>query len=162
MLEQLEKDMSHYATVLEKEFGSGIADTAGAGAAGGLGAGLMAFCRAEMGSGFGLISKLTRLEERIKQAAVVFTAEGRIDSQTASGKTISGLAQLAKKYQVPVIALAGMVEDDLTVLYEQGVTTVFAIADRPMSLEESKARAGELLAATSGRIMRMLMNPLKK
>ncbi|MEL7589427.1 MAG: glycerate kinase [Prolixibacteraceae bacterium] len=162
MLEQLEKNMSHYAAVLEKEFGSGIANAPGAGAAGGLGAGLMAFCRAEMGSGFDLISKLTRLEDRIKQAAVVFTAEGKIDSQTASGKTISGIAQLAKEYQVPVVALAGMVEDDLTTLYEQGVTTVFTIADRPMSLEESKARAGELLATTSGRIMRLTMNLLKK
>lgn len=162
MVEQLEKNMSHYAAVLEKEFGSGIAATAGAGAAGGLGAGLIAFCGAEMGSGFDLISKLTRLEDRIKQAAVVFTAEGRIDSQTASGKTISGLAQLAKKYEVPVIALAGMVEDDLTALYEQGVTAVFAIADRPMSLKESKVRAGELLAATSGRIMRVIMSSFKK
>jgi glycerate kinase len=86
----------------------------------------------------------------------VFTAEGKIDTQTAFGKTISGVARLAQKHQVPVIALGGRVENSLTELYNQGVTAAFAIANGPMSLEESKAHAAELLAATSEQIMRMI------
>jgi len=76
--------------------------------------------------------------------------------QTAYGKTVSGVAQLAKKYHVPAIALAAIVAEDLTTLYDQGISSVFAIGDHPMSSEESKAHAAELLAATSERIMRVI------
>jgi glycerate kinase len=157
MLEILEANMSHFSQILHHEFGVNFAEFPGAGAAGGLGAGLMAFCSAEMGSGFELIKELTNLEEHISKASLVFTAEGKIDSQTAYGKTVSGVAQLAKKHHIPVIALAAIVADDLTELYDQGITSVFAIGDYPMSIEESKARTAELLAATSERIMRVIM-----
>lgn len=162
MLELLETNMTHFARILEQEFGHDVSVITGAGAAGGLGAGLIAFCRAEMVSGFELISKMTNLEEHISEASMVITAEGKIDSQTAFGKTVSGVSGLAKKYQVPVIALAGMVSGDLTKLYEQGLTSVFAIGNAPMSLEESKARAEELLAGTAERIIRLVMILRKK
>jgi glycerate kinase len=156
MVETLEKNMTHFAQVLQQEFGFDYANIPGAGAAGGLGAGLMAFCKAEMLAGFNLISKLTCLEEHIQNASLVFTAEGKIDSQTAFGKTISGVAQSGKKYQVPVIALAGIVEGDLKNLYKQGLTSAFAIANRPMSMEESKANAAQLLVSASEQIMRLV------
>ncbi|MBW8333216.1 MAG: glycerate kinase [Prolixibacteraceae bacterium] len=154
MLEILESNLIRYSEILQQKLGMNISEIPGAGAAGGLGAGLMAFCKAELVPGFELISKLTNLEKHIGQASLVFTAEGKIDSQTAFGKTISGVARLAKKYQVPVIALAGTVTDNLTELYSQGVTSIFAIGNQPMSLEESKARAAELLANTAAQIMR--------
>jgi glycerate kinase len=156
MVETLEKNMTHFAEILHQEFGTDYSNIPGSGAAGGLGAGLMAFCKAEIVPGFELISNLTNLEEHIQTASLVFTAEGKIDAQTAFGKTISGVAQLGKKHQVPVIALAGMVSDDLAELYKQGLTSAFAIASRPMSLEESKAKASQLLAATSEQIMRLV------
>ncbi len=156
MLEILERNLIHYSGILQQTLKTNVSEIPGSGAAGGLGAGLMAFCHAEMISGFELVSKLTNLEKHISNATLVFTAEGKIDPQTAFGKTISGVAQLAKKYQVPVIALAGTVTDNLTELYDQGITSVFAIGNQPMSLEESKARASELLANTSEQIMRML------
>ncbi len=156
MLEILERNMAHYAKVLYQEFGINYSHFPGAGAAGGLGAGLMAFCKAEILAGFNLISKLTCLEEHIQHASLVFTAEGKIDSQTAFGKTISGVAQLGKKYQVPVIALAGIVEGDLKNLYNQGLTSAFAIANRPMSMEESKANAAQLLVSASEQIVRLV------
>jgi glycerate kinase len=156
MLETLEKSMVHFSRILQQEMKINVSEIPGAGAAGGLGAGLMAFCKAEMISGFELVSELTNLEKHISQASLVFTAEGKIDAQTAFGKTISGVGQLAKRYKVPVIALAGMVTDDLTELYKQGVTSVFAIGNRPMSLEESKARARELLSNTTAQIMRIV------
>jgi glycerate kinase len=156
MIETLEKNMKHFAQILLKEFGVNFADMPGAGAAGGLGAGLMAFCDAQITSGFGLISQLTNLEEHIRQASIVFTAEGKIDAQTAFGKTISGVAQLAQKHQVPVIALAGMIDGDLTELYNQGVTSAFTIGNRPMNLAESKAEACELLSSAAERTMRLV------
>jgi glycerate kinase len=156
MLEILETNLTHFAQILNQELKMEVSDLPGAGAAGGLGAGLMAFCNADISGGFELVEELTQLEKHISQASLVLTAEGKIDSQTAFGKTVSGVAQLAKKYKVPVIALAGIVTDDLTELYELGITSAFAIGDQPMSLEESKARAAELLAATSERIMRMV------
>lgn len=156
MIEILEKNMKHFARVLQKEFGVNFADMPGAGAAGGLGAGLMAFCNARITSGFGLISQLTGLEEHITKASIVYTAEGKIDPQTLLGKTISGVAQLAKLHQVPVIALSGKIEGDMTELYKQGVTSVFAIGDRPMNLAESKSEARDLIASAAERTMRLV------
>ena len=156
MVETLEINMTHFAILLQQEFGANFAEIPGSGAAGGLGFGLLAFCKAEMVSGFELINQLTHLEEQIGQASLVFTGEGKIDEQTAFGKTISGVAKLAKKYKVPVIALAGKLEGSFTELHNQGVSSVFSIADRPMSMEESKNRAAELLAGTTEQIMRML------
>ncbi len=162
MVEILEQNMTHFAQILTREFGINVASIPGGGAAGGLGAGLVAFCQAKMIPGFELISNLTHLEERIKEASLVFTAEGKIDAQTAFGKTISGVAQLGKKHQVPVIALAGFVNDDLTELYNQGLTSAFAIANRPMSFEESTMNAAQLLATTSEQIMRLVSKIEKK
>lgn len=156
MLETLEKNMVHFSRILQQEMKINVSEIPGAGAAGGLGAGLMAFCKAEMISGFELVSNLTNLEKHISQASLVITAEGKIDSQTAFGKTISGVARLAKNHQVPVIALAGIVTDDLTELYAQGVTSIFAIGNQPMSIKESKNRATELLADAAEQIMRMV------
>ncbi|HZL09308.1 MAG TPA: glycerate kinase [Prolixibacteraceae bacterium] len=162
MLDVLEKNLIHFAHILHQEFEINISELPGTGAAGGLGAGLMVFCNAKIVSGFELICQLTQLENQIKKAMLVFTAEGKIDSQTALGKTISGVAQLAKKHKVPVIALAGIVIDDLTELYSQGVTSVFPIGNEPMSLEESKARAEELLSGTSERVMRLALSLSEK
>ena len=162
MLNALEENMAHYAHVLYDEFSIDYSIAEGSGAAGGLGAGLMAFCKATIVPGLTLIGKLTHLEEHIRSASLVFTAEGRIDAQTAFGKTISGIAQLGKKYQVPVIALAGSVNGDLTELYHQGLTSAFAIANKPMSLEESKANAVQLLISTSEQVMRLVSKIGKK
>lgn len=156
MLEILEANLQHFSHVIHRDLKVKVSDIAGAGAAGGLGAGLMAFCQAHMVSGFELVSQLTHLEEHIRKASLVFTAEGKIDSQTAHGKTISGIARMAHMHSVPVIALAGMVEGDLTELYEQGLTSAFAIGDQPMSLEESKARASELLEGRAEQIIRTI------
>ena len=157
MMEILEKNMAHFARILFQEFGSDYSNLPGAGAAGGLGAGLMAFCHAEIIRGFTLISSLTHLEKHIQNASLIFTAEGKIDSQTAFGKTISGVAQLGQKYQVPVIALAGIIEGGIEDLCKQGLTSAFAIANRPMSLDESKANAARLIASTSEQVMRLVI-----
>lgn len=156
MLITLEEGMQHYATILQNKFNQDVSTKEGAGAAGGLGAALMTFCKARMIPGFELICKLTHLEEYISQADLVFTAEGKIDSQTAFGKTISGVARLARKHDKPAIALAAIVSDDLTQLYQQGITATFSIANGPITLEESKARAFSLLSNKTEQIMRII------
>ncbi|HET6559341.1 MAG TPA: glycerate kinase [Prolixibacteraceae bacterium] len=156
ILDILEANLQHFSKVIHRDLRVKVSDMPGAGAAGGLGAGLLAFCNAHMVSGFELVSQLTQLEEHIRKASLVFTAEGKIDSQTAHGKTISGVARMAQRHGVPVIALAGMIEGDLTELYSLGLTSAFAIAYQPMSLEESKARASELLEKRTEQIMRTI------
>lgn len=153
MVEILEANMAHFSRVLQQAFGQDFSSIPGSGAAGGLGAGLLAFCGAELVSGFELISQLTGLPELIKQADLVFTGEGKIDRQTAYGKTISGVARIAKMNHVPVVALAGIIEGDLTELYACGITSVVKIAEESVSVEESKARAAELLESVSARVM---------
>lgn len=161
MLDLLEANLQHFSNVINRDLKIQVSDIPGGGAAGGLGAGLLAFCHARMVSGFERISQLTHLEEHIRQASLVFTAEGKIDAQTAHGKTISGVARLARRYGAPVIALAGVVTGDLTELYNQGLTSAFAIADQPMSLDESIARASELLADRAEQIMRTIKGTSK-
>lgn len=156
MLITLEEGMQHYATILQNKFNQDVSTKEGAGAAGGLGAALMTFCKARMIPGFELICKLTHLEEYISQADLIFTAEGKIDSQTAFGKTISGVARLARKHKVPAIALGGIISDDLTELYQQGITAAFSIANGPITLEESKAQAFSLLSNRTEQIMRII------
>ena len=160
MIETLEQNMSVFANVILQETGTDFSAVSGAGAAGGLGFGLMAFCMAKIRPGFELIGELTNLEKLISEADLVFTGEGRIDSQTAFGKTISGVAQLGKKYDVPVVALAGILSGNLEQLYSSGLTSAFAIANRPMSIEESKANATELLARTSEQVVRIMIRKL--
>ncbi len=156
MLIKLEQNMAHFSCKLQEKFRLNISDAPGAGAAGGLGGGMLAFCNAKIASGFETISRLTNLEKHISGATLVFTAEGKIDAQTASGKTISGVAQLAKKYDLLVIALAGVVADSMKELYNQGVTAVFSIGNPSVSIAESKARAAELLADKAEQIMLMV------
>ncbi len=156
MIETLEMNMVHFSRILKTEFGEDYTERVGSGAAGGLGAGLLAFCGAEIVPGFELISQLTHLEEYIGRATLVFTGEGKIDQQTAFGKTVGGIARLAKKHGVPVIALGGMLSGDLTNLYEMGITSAFPIADQPMDIGESKDRAAELLSSAAERITRLV------
>lgn len=153
MIGKLEENMAYFSCKLREKFRINVSEVPGAGAAGGLGAGMLAFCNAKIASGFETVSKLTNLDEHISGATMVFTAEGKIDAQSANGKTISGVAQIAKKYDLPVIALAGVVAKSAKELYCQGVTAIFSIAQTPISIEESKARAAELLADKAEQLM---------
>jgi glycerate 2-kinase len=152
----LEQGMVHYAHILQQTFGIDYSGLKGAGAAGGLGAGLMAFCNAQILPGFNLIATLTNLEEEISQSSLVLTGEGKIDRQTAFGKTISGIAGLGRKHHVPVVALTGKISGDISLLHEKGLTSAFAIANRPMELSESMSETPQLLTSTTEQIIRLL------
>ncbi|MFV9567791.1 glycerate kinase [Thermoanaerobacter mathranii] len=155
MVKVLDKNLEHYGKLLEKYFNKRIIDVPGSGAAGGLGAGLMAFLNAQLKSGIEIIIEALKLEEKIKEADIVISGEGKVDFQTAFGKTISGIAKLCKKHNKPFIVIAGTVED-IEKLYEIGVSSVFSIMEKPMSLEDAIKNAPTLLEKSAERIFRLI------
>jgi glycerate kinase len=155
MVKTLDANLAHYAGVLKEQLCQDIKDFPGAGAAGGLGAGLLAFTSAELRSGIDLVIDFTGLEQKVKEADFVLTGEGGIDFQTQYGKTPYGVAQAAKKYGKPVIALAGYV-GEVDVLYDKGIDAIFGILPKAMSLEEALAAGQVNIEKTAENIARLL------
>lgn len=158
MVEELDKALAHYAEVIERDLGLEIKEQPGAGAAGGLGAGLLVFTEAKMQSGIELVIELTHLEEKIVQADYVFTGEGGMDFQTKFGKTPYGVAKIAKKYNKPVLACAGYIGEQVEVLYEEGITAIFGILAKAGSLDEALKSGEENLERTVENIARVLIS----
>lgn len=158
MVEELDKALVHYAEVIEQDLGLEIKEQPGAGAAGGLGAGLLAFTGAKMQSGIELVIELTQLEEKIVQSDYVFTGEGGMDFQTKFGKTPYGVAKIAKKYNKPVLACAGYIGEQVEVLYEEGITAIFGILAKASSLDEALKSGEENLERTVENIARVLIS----
>ncbi|HZK08772.1 MAG TPA: glycerate kinase [Bacteroidales bacterium] len=156
-VKQLEKNLAHYGDILHKTFGRNIAAETGSGAAGGLGAGLLAFAGARMMAGFEVVRETVGLDEKISKADLVITGEGKTDAQTQYGKTPFGVAQVAKKYNKSVISFAGALGADYQVLYQQGFDVIFPITDKPMPLSQSISDAAMLLEDAAERIARMLL-----
>jgi glycerate 2-kinase len=156
MVEKLDKNLTHLAGVIRRDMSIEIENLPGAGAAGGLGAGLVAFLNARLEKGFTVISQIIHLEEAIATCDLVITGEGKIDFQTQFGKTAFGIARLAKKYNIPVIAVAGTIDDKAGILHEKGIDAMLSIIDKPMSLEEAYSVTPELLEKTGERIGRLL------
>ena len=132
-----------------------IADTPGAGAAGGLGFGLMAFFGAALRPGFSLIADTINLADQLRGADLCFTGEGRMDGQTAHGKTVAGVAAMCKQLKIPCVALVGSIGEGAESCLEQGITSYFSICSRPMTLNEAVSDVTALLADTATRVLRL-------
>ena len=156
MIEILDQNLSHYAEVIKEQIGKDVISKAGAGAAGGLGAGLMAFLDVKLKSGIEMVIEYANLEEKVRDADMVWTGEGSIDFQTQYGKTPLGVAMIAKKYNKPVIALAGRVGNDIDVLYDKGIDAIFGIMRGVTSIEEALVKGPENVEKTSENIIRLL------
>ena len=128
----------------------------GAGAAGGAGAGLVAFLGARLLPGAPLVVEAAGLDGQLEGARLVFTGEGRLDAQTAYGKGPSEVARRAKDRQIPVVLLAGGLAEGWEKVLEEGVTAVFPIAEGPATLEELHSGADRLLFDTAARICRLM------
>ena len=133
----LDKNLQHYAAIIRNHLGIEIENINGAGAGGGMGAGLIAFLNAELKSGIDLILETLEIKKHIKNIDLIITGEGEIDKQTLQGKTILGIAALAKEYYVPVIAITGKIGDNIDEIYKLGITSIFSIVNKPMKLEEA-------------------------
>lgn len=157
IVEQLDKNLAHYAEIIRKDLNKDIENVPGAGAAGGLGGGLMAFLNAELKRGVELVIKYTNLEEKMEGASYVFTGEGSIDSQTVFGKTPYGVSTTAQKLGIPVIAFAGRIGDGVEVLYDKGINSIVGIMKGAASIEEALKQGAKNLEKTAENIARILM-----
>jgi glycerate kinase len=151
----LDNGLEHFAQLVKNQLSLNIKDLPGAGAAGGLGAGVLVFLNAILKRGFDIVSEVTSLSEKMENSDLVITGEGRIDIQTAFGKTPFGVAQVAKQKGIPVIAIAGSLDDNYQVLYNKGFDGIFSIIDQPMSLETAIEHTGELIENTAESLMRI-------
>jgi glycerate kinase len=133
----LDEGLRHWAEVLSRDLGADVAQVPGAGAAGGLGAGLLAFCDATLERGVGMVMEVVGLAAALQGADLVLTGEGRLDAQTAFGKTIHGVARLAAEAGVPVIAIAGSVEPNPHLLHDLGLLAALSITTGPLTLAEA-------------------------
>lgn len=145
MLAVLDSNLSNYATVIKATLNKDLEHISGTGAAGGTAMGLLAFLDATLTPGIALITELLHLEKHIKEAQLVVTGEGKIDIQTLHGKTIMGIASLAKKHSIPVLVFTGSIGHGISEIYDQGVTAIFSIVSEPMSLQTAIKNAAELL-----------------
>ena len=152
VVKQLDKNLEHYAAIIERELGIKIATVPGAGAAGGLGGGLLAFMQADLKRGVDIVIEATHLSELVADADLVITGEGKIDSQTIFGKTPIGVAKTAKNYGIPVIAIAGNAASDSNVVYEHGIDAVFSIVPGIVTLQEAFQNAEVYVERTARNI----------
>jgi glycerate kinase len=156
MVIELDNALAHYAAVIERDLGLPVRDIPGAGAAGGLGAGLLAFLHATLRPGAQIVLEAVKLEEQLRSADLVITAEGQLDFQTAYGKSVGAVAALAKRYALPVLALAGSLGEDYQTVYNLGVDAVVVLPSKPMTLTYAMEHAAELAADATERALRLL------
>ena len=129
-------------------------DIPGAGAAGGLGAGLIAFCGADLRPGAEVVLELVELDRHLRGADLVITAEGRIDAQTRFGKAPGAVAAHAARLGVPCIAIAGSIGEDVAALHDSGIQAIFSLCPGPMTLAQAQAQAEPLLARAAEQAVR--------
>ncbi|MBA5726412.1 glycerate kinase [Bombella mellum] len=152
---RLDEALKHYARVLLEQCGRDVADVPGAGAAGGLGAGLLAFTEARLRPGVDIVADQLRLAERFMDVDLVITGEGRMDGQSAQGKAPMGVARIARAQGRPVIAIVGSTGDGVDRMHEVGIEAFFDTVPRPETLSvvleqsrENIRRTAENVAAT--------------
>ena len=150
---ELDDALQHYAQIIERDLGVRVLDAPAAGAAGGLGAGVIAFLRADVRAGIDVVAEAIGLRERISGADLLLTGEGKLDAQTGFGKTITGVARIAKECGVPVIAVVGALENGSGNV-DQMVAAIEPVVGDRITVEDALARPAETLAETAERAMR--------
>lgn len=156
MVEILDRNLNYFADLVKQQLNIDVKNIAGAGAAGGLGFGLMVFVAAKIRSGVEIIIEETQLAEKIAQADYVFTGEGGIDFQTKFGKTPFGVAQVAKRLNKPVIACAGYIGQGIEELYAEGFTAILGIVDGACDLQTALKNGERNLERTCENVARLL------
>lgn len=160
MVLTLDSALMQYAKIIDRDVfknpEQSINEVSGAGAAGGMGAALVGVLNATMMRGIDLVIKATRMESQMSGANYVFTGEGKIDGQTIFGKTPIGVAKIAKRHQIPTIALVGTIGNGYEAVFDDGIDAVFSILSGPCSLPEALANAASNLSACAENIARLI------
>jgi glycerate kinase len=155
-VQRLEANLGHFGALLERSCGRRFIGRPGAGAAGGMGAGLMAFCNGRLQRGVDIVIAATALDRTIRTADLVVTGEGRVDAQTMMGKTPAGVARLARRWGVPVVVVAGSLGPNARRGFRHGLAAMEAAVSEPLALEEALSRAPALVADAAERAARWL------
>jgi len=161
-VEFLDGGLRRWAEVIERDLRRNVADLPGAGAAGGLGAGLAAFLDAELKSGVDIVMDAYELDSDLRDASLALTGEGRLDEQTAYGKAPAVLADRAKRMGVPVVAIVGVIEGNIQKLQERGISACFSLTPGPMDLETCLAEADVLLTRVTEEVIRLFHSAKRK
>ena len=156
MVEKLDAALGNYARVATAATGRDVANIAGAGAAGGLGAGLLFFTSARLRPGVEIVLETTGFSRLVAQADLVITGEGRTDFQTAMGKAPVGVARVAQQHGVPAVCISGSLGQGAEEVLTRGIDALTSVVPAPMTLEECMARGAEILEAGAARAARLL------
>ncbi|MGY0615035.1 glycerate kinase [Vibrio sp. FJH11] len=151
----LDNALLKFGELTEQVTGKHVLTREGAGAAGGMGAALLGYTPARLQPGIEIVLETVKLAELVADADIVFTGEGRIDHQTAHGKTPMGVAKVAKQFNLPVIALAGCVGDNFQAVYQCGIDAVFPCVPRAMSLADAMKEADTNVANLAENVARL-------
>ena len=157
MVQELDAALANFARVVARDLHRDVSEQPGAGAAGGLGAGLMAFAGATLQSGIDMVCEVLQFDALLQGADLVITGEGRADRSTIFNKAPAGVARHAQAHGVPTVLLAGSLGSGYEELYEHGLAAVVCIADRPMSFDVSLSRSAELLESATERTLRLIL-----
>lgn len=157
LVERLDRALANLDRVIRRDLGKSVGEVPGAGAAGGLGAGLMAFAGAKLRPGAEMLLGAIGLADRLAGADLCISGEGALDASTAYGKVVAGVAGLAEAAGVPLIALAGSIGEGADAVHARGVAAYFGIAPGPITLDESVARAAGLLERAAEQAMRAFL-----
>lgn len=152
MIRRLDASLAHYAAIIKRDLDKDVEHIPGAGAAGGMGAGLQAFCGAELRKGIEIVTEALGLDALVRDATLVITGEGRIDSQTIHGKVPIGVALVAKRYNKPVIGIAGSLTADVGVVHQHGLDAVFSVLYEICTLEDALENAAGNVRMTARNI----------
>ncbi|MBC5787572.1 glycerate kinase family protein [Clostridium facile] len=156
MVKLLNEQLIQFDHILQTQLGYSVAALPGAGAAGGFGAGAVAFLQAKLQSGIDTVLELTKFEKQIQFADLVITGEGKLDQQSLQGKVISGIAKRTFPYHIPTVAIVGDIGEDIASIYQMGISAVFSINQVAIPFSESKKRSKQDLARTTENILRFL------
>ncbi len=156
MIEVLDRNLGHFAELIRRDLGLDVENTSGAGAAGGMGAALLAFMNADLRPGVAIVVEAIKLSDAVQGADLVITGEGRMDGQTVFGKAPIGVAKVAREYKVPVIGLAGSLGAGVEAVYEHGIDAVFSVVPGPCHLEDALVEARNNLRLSARNVAALL------
>ena len=154
---RLEQNLERYAEIIKRDVGIDVREIPGGGASGGMGAGLHALLGAHLYSRYEIVMQYFRLDEALKNADLVLTAEGGINFQTPHGKIPAEVARRAKEFNLPVIAIAGSIGEGAEENYEHGIDAMFSILPEPASLEDAFQHANDWVAVSAENVMRVFL-----
>ena len=161
MVRILDQNLRHFASIVESQLGIVVSDVPGSGAAGGLGAGLMIFCGAELASGIDAMLNMVGFDAHLEGTDLVITGEGRMDGQSIYGKAPIGIASRAAKHDIPVVAIVGDIGENAEIVFSHGIHSIMSSASGAMTLREAMDNASTLIESASERAMRLIGIGLK-